>query len=127
MLLAIASQPVDTRSTFATGADVSRFQRSTVPAKPQDNDNAVQSTAGVPGGATVVAGPVVRVARGTADTAVPEEVSENERHQETPPLCRDRACRRIDAGGNFRRPGTACRRVSKDQRESGCEIGRAHA
>src|SRR3546814_6768086 len=40
MLLAIASQPVDTRSTFATGADVSRFQRSTVPAKPQDNDNA---------------------------------------------------------------------------------------
>src|SRR3546814_8786094 len=30
MLLAIASQPVDTRSTFATGADVSRFQRSTV-------------------------------------------------------------------------------------------------
>src|SRR3546814_7403254 len=45
MLLAIASQPVDTRSTFATGADVSRFQRSTVPAKPQDNDNAVQSTA----------------------------------------------------------------------------------
>ncbi|HEY9580495.1 MAG TPA: Flp pilus assembly protein CpaB [Rhizorhapis sp.] len=71
MLLAIASQPVDTRSTFATGADVSRFQRSTVPAKPQDNDNAVQSTAGVPGGATVVAGPVVRVARGTAVTAVP--------------------------------------------------------
>src|SRR3546814_20325868 len=60
MLLAIASQPLDTRSTFATGADVSRFQRSTVPAQPQDNDNAVHSTAGVPGGATSVAGPHTR-------------------------------------------------------------------
>src|SRR3546814_11466394 len=49
------------------------------------------------------------------------EVSENERHQETLPLCRDRACRRIDAGDNFRRPGRAGRRFRNDQRESGRE------
>ena len=34
MLLAIASRPSDVNPTFVTGADVSRYQRRTVPAKP---------------------------------------------------------------------------------------------
>src|SRR3546814_16549612 len=71
MLLAIASQPVDTRSTFATCADVSRFPLSTVPAKPQDNHNPVQSTASVPGRAPVLARPVSRDARGHPCHQVP--------------------------------------------------------
>ena len=33
MLLAIASRPIDTNTTYTVGADVSRFQRSTVPGK----------------------------------------------------------------------------------------------
>ena len=35
MLLAIASQPIDTNTTYTVGADVSRFQRSTVPGRQQ--------------------------------------------------------------------------------------------
>jgi pilus assembly protein CpaB len=35
MLLAAANRPVDSNTTFATGGDVSRFQRRTVPARPQ--------------------------------------------------------------------------------------------
>src|SRR4051812_13999707 len=63
MLLAVANRPIDTNTTFATGGDVSRFQRRTVPAKP------VQPTA--TGGAVAPAGPVVRVARGNEVTVVP--------------------------------------------------------
>src|SRR3954451_13315858 len=36
MLLAAANRPNDTNTTFTTGGDVSRFQRRSVPAKPQD-------------------------------------------------------------------------------------------
>src|SRR3982750_2363679 len=35
MLLAVANRPIDSNTTFTTGGDVSRFQRRTVPAKPQ--------------------------------------------------------------------------------------------
>jgi pilus assembly protein CpaB len=63
MLLAVANRPIDTNTTFATGGDVSRFQRRTVPAKP------VQPTA--TGGAVAPTGPVVRVARGNEVTVVP--------------------------------------------------------
>jgi pilus assembly protein CpaB len=67
MLLAIASKPVDTTPTFTVGGDVSRYQRSTVPAKPHDSS--------APGSGTGVAGepegPSVRVARGTSVTFVP--------------------------------------------------------
>ena len=35
MLLAFANRPIDSNTTFSTGGDVSRFQRRTVPAKPQ--------------------------------------------------------------------------------------------
>ena len=60
MLVKLASEPTTGRSTFATGADVSRFQRSTVPGKPPV--------------ATIVPvtdGPTVRVARGNAIEVVP--------------------------------------------------------
>jgi pilus assembly protein CpaB len=83
MLLAIANKPVDTRSTFTVGADVSRFQRSTVPTKePAKKDpadamaNAITSLAGAMGGKAAAQseapkGPAVRVARGNSVTLVP--------------------------------------------------------
>jgi pilus assembly protein CpaB len=69
MMVQLASQPSLGKSTFATGADVSRFQRSTVPGKPVN-------TAATPGmpmtpGLTPIVGPVVRVARGNSVTIVP--------------------------------------------------------
>ena len=85
MLLAIASQPVDTNATYTVGSDVSRFQRSSVPgrgAKPQSDDarfaEAMGSLAAVASGRAPAAaapaapvGPVVRVARGNNVTLVP--------------------------------------------------------
>jgi pilus assembly protein CpaB len=88
MLLAFADRPNDTNTTFTTGGDVSRFQRRTVPGKPvsageQMADGlaglgkglvqALTGKGGAPGagGAPVVAGPVVRVARGNDVTVVP--------------------------------------------------------
>ncbi|MDX3884298.1 MULTISPECIES: Flp pilus assembly protein CpaB [Edaphosphingomonas] len=71
MLLAIANRPIDTDTTVTVGADVSRFQRRTVPAKADSG----QQSGGQPsaGGnyAPRVAGPVVRVARGNTVTEVP--------------------------------------------------------
>ena len=72
MLLAVQSQPIDSNTSFTTGADVSRFQRSTVPGRPRDNNN---NNGGAPApnanlnGQPV--GPVVRVARGNNVTLVP--------------------------------------------------------
>jgi pilus assembly protein CpaB len=81
MLLAYSDRPIDTNTTFTTGGDVSRFQRRTVPAKPGDAGSQIgQAMAGLakglgqalrPGGAPVVTGPVVRVARGNDVTVVP--------------------------------------------------------
>jgi pilus assembly protein CpaB len=87
MLLAIANQPVDGASTYTTGSDVSRFQRSTVPgtgkAKPEPDDKIAAAisamalaTAGrapaAEGGApSTPRGPMVRVARGNSVTIVP--------------------------------------------------------
>jgi pilus assembly protein CpaB len=66
MLLAMANRPVDSSTTFVTGGDVSRFQRRTVPARPQDKPAAGGSNpVGVP------SGPVVRIARGNNVTVVP--------------------------------------------------------
>ncbi len=69
MLTKIASAPQATGGTLATGADVSRFQRSSVPGKPKNSGG----MGGGPGGGAVgsVEGPVVRIARGTAVTEVP--------------------------------------------------------
>jgi pilus assembly protein CpaB len=76
MLVQLASQPSAGKGTFVTGADVSRFQRSTVPGKaasiPDQGAPAPGAAAGnFPGAASAVTGPVVRVARGNTVTAVP--------------------------------------------------------
>ena len=85
-LVAVASRPVDTNTTFVTGADVSRFQRRTVPSM---RGNGAVLADGGPGAAIMsgmmramgigaptasgqqVQGPVVRVARGNNVTEVP--------------------------------------------------------
>ncbi|WP_380787558.1 Flp pilus assembly protein CpaB [Sphingomonas sp. R86521] len=77
MMVQLASQPSTMKSSFQTGADVSRYQRSTVPGKPIAAGSAggmpmIQASGGAPGAAPVmIQGPVVRVARGNAITAVP--------------------------------------------------------
>ncbi|HLL31620.1 MAG TPA: Flp pilus assembly protein CpaB [Allosphingosinicella sp.] len=80
MLLAIANQPVEGASTFTTGSDVSRFQRSTVPGRPQQQSSpapaAPASAPGItistsPAAPAVPTGPVVRISRGNNVTIVP--------------------------------------------------------
>jgi pilus assembly protein CpaB len=86
MLLAIANQPIDTRSSYTVGAEVSRFERSSVPArqheKPASDDRmalaigslAAAAAGHAPAGESAPAvpkGPVVRVARGNTVTLVP--------------------------------------------------------
>ena len=80
MLLAIANRPSDNNTTFTTGADVSRFQRRSVPAREggqgDERVKAVNNLAGairgVRGGGdgSSAGGPVVRVARGNNVTEV---------------------------------------------------------
>ncbi|EAQ29240.1 pilus assembly protein CpaB [Erythrobacter sp. NAP1] len=68
-------QPVDKGSTYATGGDVSRFQRSSIPA--QNDGGRDRVTPPAPGvastvnGAPVYTGPSVRVTRGKATSEVP--------------------------------------------------------
>ena len=79
MMLEVANRPNDSAPTYTVGAEVSRFQRATVPGKaPQGGGNgapapgAAAPAAGYPGGAVAVpVGPAVRVARGNAITIVP--------------------------------------------------------
>jgi pilus assembly protein CpaB len=85
MLVAIANQPSDGLSTYTTGSDVSRFQRSTVPgsgkgstSSPDDkianalSAMALASSGHAPAGAAPApTGPGVRVARGNSVTIVP--------------------------------------------------------
>ena len=96
MLLAIASKPADNNPTYTVGSDVSRFQRSSVPARggggggdqrvdaAKSMSEALGSLAGAMVGrpapaasapasspAPIVVGPVVRVARGNNVTVVP--------------------------------------------------------
>lgn len=74
----IASRPIDGPSTFSTGADVSRFQRSSVPGKSGDPSPSSDSNAAVaaPVGSVQAAataaprGPVVRITRGNDVTDV---------------------------------------------------------
>ncbi len=81
MLLAMANRPIDTNTTFTTGGDVSRFQRRTVPAKPQAQladamaamgkglGQAIAGAAGAAGaGAVHSASGGVRVVRGNDDS-----------------------------------------------------------
>ena len=71
MMVQLAHQPQTGNSTFATGADVSRFQRRTVPGKPPEQLGAggAAGAAGYPG-AKAPKGPVVHVARGNSVTDV---------------------------------------------------------
>jgi pilus assembly protein CpaB len=72
VLIAVANQPIDTNPTYTVGAEVSRFQRSTVPAKAPSP--APGATPGPSGGAPnpqPSQGPGVRVARGNTVTFVP--------------------------------------------------------
>ena len=79
MMVRLASQPQGGASSYQTGADVSRYQRSSVPGKPPESSGgqagmlSMMPTAPAAGGAAGVAvqGPVVRVARGNAMTVVP--------------------------------------------------------
>ncbi len=73
MLLAVANQPIDSNPTYTVGADVSRFQRSSVPARPVAAGNNA-APAGQGGQINVngtPTGPVVRIARGNNVTIVP--------------------------------------------------------
>lgn len=80
LLKAARTQPVDKSISFVTGADVSRFQRSTAGVKPAENSAPAQAPAAAParasgGGGDIVPayrGPSVRVTRGkeTEDAAV---------------------------------------------------------
>ncbi|WP_106639615.1 Flp pilus assembly protein CpaB [Allosphingosinicella vermicomposti] len=72
MLISIASRPIDTGSTVTVGADVSRYQRRTVPAKPaaQTVSQGGASEDSRPQASAKPAGPVVRVARGNTVTEV---------------------------------------------------------
>ncbi|MEO1219894.1 MAG: Flp pilus assembly protein CpaB [Pseudomonadota bacterium] len=77
-LRAAMSRPVEGKSTFQTGGDVSRFQRKTIPPQNDGGRNrAPARTPAAPGvsakvnGAPVYKGPSVRVTRGKATTEVP--------------------------------------------------------
>ena len=69
MLLTVANRPVDNNTTFVTGGDVSRFQRTSVPRMSAAANAAAGE--GAAGGAAIPTGPVVRVARGNSVTVVP--------------------------------------------------------
>lgn len=71
MLLAVASRPIDTDTTFVTGADVSRFQRRSMPVAPKASSGSAPATSAAPSIAYVPQGPIVRVARGNNVTEVP--------------------------------------------------------
>lgn len=67
------SRPIDKGTTFSTGGDVSRFQRSTMPT--MDSPRNRQAPGGTGGNATggtpTYTGPLVRVTRGKETTEVP--------------------------------------------------------
>lgn len=72
ILLAVASRPVDTDTTYVTGADVSRFARRSVPARAPATSAPTITTGATPTGqGGEIQGPVVKVARGNAVTLVP--------------------------------------------------------
>jgi pilus assembly protein CpaB len=82
-LLEIAGRPVDTGTTYTVGADVSRFQRSTVPSKSHETTTgaaaapaATATAAAAPAAAAspeaaIARGPHIRIARGNTVTLVP--------------------------------------------------------
>ncbi|MEO7411603.1 MAG: Flp pilus assembly protein CpaB [Sphingomicrobium sp.] len=71
MLDAASNQPSADKTTFATGADVSRFQRRTVPGKTASPYPSAGGGNGYPGGVPANVGPTVRIARGNSVTEMP--------------------------------------------------------
>ena len=77
MMIQLATQPSSGNASYATGADVSHFQRRSVPGRAAPGPNSMTglqpaaTPANFPGAAPVVVGPVVRIARGNNVTAVP--------------------------------------------------------
>jgi pilus assembly protein CpaB len=75
MLLQVASRPIDVNPTYTVGADVSRFQRATVPGRNRNNgggSNQSGNSRPAPRGMIEApAGPMVRIARGNNVTIVP--------------------------------------------------------
>jgi pilus assembly protein CpaB len=75
MLLQVATRPMDSNPTYTVGAEVSRFQRSTVPSRQRASDggnNAGRAApTGIPAAPSEAIGPVVRIARGNTVTVVP--------------------------------------------------------
>jgi pilus assembly protein CpaB len=65
MLAAVATRPTEGKGSYSTGADVSRFQRRTVPGKPTGADPQGGSSADT-GGQPAPTGPIIKVARGNA-------------------------------------------------------------
>ena len=73
-LLQIASRPIDSNPTATVGADVSRYQRSTVPGRARDANNNGAPPAPASSARNAIqgpVGPVVRVARGNNVSYVP--------------------------------------------------------
>ncbi|WP_086607899.1 Flp pilus assembly protein CpaB [Erythrobacter donghaensis] len=84
MLKAAMARPLDKGTTFVTGGDVSRFQRSTVPPKTRQQETQVAAAQSAPrasggGGAAapVYTGPSVRVTRGKETTDTPVSAKAN--------------------------------------------------
>lgn len=76
MLARVAARPIEGGGSMSTGADVSRFQRSSVPGKPRDTRADMAAAGGAPAGAYPGAtgqapGPVVKISRGNSVTVVP--------------------------------------------------------
>ncbi len=73
LLREVAGRPDDGKSTYVTGGDVSRFQRSSMPAQGAPRNAAGPANTGVGVGATapVRTGPTVTVTRGKNAQAVP--------------------------------------------------------
>jgi pilus assembly protein CpaB len=82
LLKAAMARPMDKGTTFSTGGDVSRFQRSTVPSKPKAQAPAAPAPAPAQSGggaqaAPVYTGPSVRVTRGKDTTETPVSLKAN--------------------------------------------------
>jgi pilus assembly protein CpaB len=72
LLRQAVTRPLDGPSTYVTGGDVSRFQRSSIPrSREQVAQQVVDSVAGAAGAAAVPAGPSVRVTRGKETSVQP--------------------------------------------------------
>ncbi len=74
LIRAAMSRPIDKGSTYSTGGDVSRFQRSSMPALNSGSPRRDPAAMGVPAqvnGTPVYRGPSVRVTRGKQTTEVP--------------------------------------------------------